>query len=547
MIQISAFTGAYGQGVSSLNVGDQVQVEAWNPQTHAGPACYTATVITWPPTPGGGGGTTNPASGGNAYVALGDSYSAGQGLGDYSSDDQQAGDNCHRSAGAYPHILAADFAQLADLSFVACTGAVTYDLLNNAQRWSDKPPAQIASPPLGSATKVVTLTIGGNDASFVSVAWSCVTGWYPGFFPYGGDIPWAVTRLDGPISHWPCKNALSEAGVRAGVLSGIGTGGSDLSKTAPCPPFDLPLLPCLIGPGTGQKRPISRLLDIFQAILKYAPNAHLFVAGYPRFFGSYASDCVIGTASPLTALTWQVDRDRLSQIDNLVATIDNGIAIEAAAARKLNLNVTYVDVSPRFAGHRLCDTQEPWLNGANWKLNPAAGVLTTILDGVLNIALPPIVFTPDDSSFHPTRLGQCAYADAFRGAITKVMGWPSESITCGTANQSPITIPNVVYLDPVKGTIPVPFYTLGPARGYAVFHSRRYRQTVKLRPGWNRIILHVGRQLRPGRHQLVLHLHSGARWRTYSRMVTVRKLPRLHRVASRGKTVELASPIFGGS
>ena len=42
-VHIEGFTGSYGGGWS-LNDGDHVQVEVWNAQTSAGPACYMVTV-----------------------------------------------------------------------------------------------------------------------------------------------------------------------------------------------------------------------------------------------------------------------------------------------------------------------------------------------------------------------------------------------------------------------------------------------------------------------------------------------------------------------
>lgn len=43
-IEIDGFTGSYGFLGWAFNPGDQVEVEVWNPQTSAGPACSTVTV-----------------------------------------------------------------------------------------------------------------------------------------------------------------------------------------------------------------------------------------------------------------------------------------------------------------------------------------------------------------------------------------------------------------------------------------------------------------------------------------------------------------------
>jgi lysophospholipase L1-like esterase len=105
-------------------------------------------------------GMGSPANAaGPAYVALGDSYSAGNGAGNY---DSSSGD-CHRSFSAYPYLWKNAHAPA---SFVdnACSGAVTTDVTNS----------QMGG--LNSSTGLVSITIGGNDAGFADVMTTCVTG-----------------------------------------------------------------------------------------------------------------------------------------------------------------------------------------------------------------------------------------------------------------------------------------------------------------------------------------------------------------------------------
>ena len=61
---------------------------------------------------------------------------------------------------AYPYLLSQQRANT-QLVFAACSGAQTGDVLNN----------QVAS--LTADTKIVTITIGGNDAGFSSVITEC--------------------------------------------------------------------------------------------------------------------------------------------------------------------------------------------------------------------------------------------------------------------------------------------------------------------------------------------------------------------------------------
>ncbi|CAB4894160.1 unannotated protein [freshwater metagenome] len=94
------------------------------------------------------------ASAADRYVALGDSYSSGTGTRTYTNT------TCQRSASAYPSLLAAARPNTA-LTFVACSGATTGDVLAN----------QIAS--VTSTTKLVSISVGGNDAGFADVLTEC--------------------------------------------------------------------------------------------------------------------------------------------------------------------------------------------------------------------------------------------------------------------------------------------------------------------------------------------------------------------------------------
>jgi len=94
------------------------------------------------------------AAAGN-YTALGDSYSSGVGTASYTLDS-----GCKRSVYAYPYLWTQRHAGTA-LSFVACSGAKTSDLLST----------QIGAV-TGAAT-LVTMTIGGNDSGFANLIYQC--------------------------------------------------------------------------------------------------------------------------------------------------------------------------------------------------------------------------------------------------------------------------------------------------------------------------------------------------------------------------------------
>jgi lysophospholipase L1-like esterase len=92
------------------------------------------------------------------YVALGDSYSSGTGAGSYGSSG-----SCKRSANSYAQLWANANAP-SSFVFVACSGALTTDVINN----------QVAS--VTSDTSLVTISIGGNDAGFADVMTDCNLG-----------------------------------------------------------------------------------------------------------------------------------------------------------------------------------------------------------------------------------------------------------------------------------------------------------------------------------------------------------------------------------
>jgi lysophospholipase L1-like esterase len=90
-----------------------------------------------------------------AYAALGDSYAAGFGGGDYL-------DACFRSPNGYAALLADDPGQVhTDLR--GCTGATTADVLGQLEG-------------LDHRTKAVTLTVGANDLGLATLTETCLTG-----------------------------------------------------------------------------------------------------------------------------------------------------------------------------------------------------------------------------------------------------------------------------------------------------------------------------------------------------------------------------------
>jgi lysophospholipase L1-like esterase len=157
-----------------------------------------------------GAGTAQASSvaAGTDYVALGDSYSSGVGADGYISS---SGD-CKRSTNAYPYLWQAAHS-VSSFSFLACSGATTTDVTSG----------QLST--LTSATDLVSISIGGNDAGFSDVMTTC------------------VLQSD------------------SSCLARIATAKAYVDSTLP-----------------------GRLDTVYAAIRAKAPSAHVVVLGYPRFY-----------------------------------------------------------------------------------------------------------------------------------------------------------------------------------------------------------------------------------------------------------------------
>jgi len=114
-----------------------------------------------------------PLPGGTpGYVALGDSFSSGEGAGSYDPKTNRLLNMCHRSANAYAHKIAEYVAdELPDFSFHACSGATTKEFLKaNPRNRAEE--AQLSH--LSADTRLVTFSVGGNDITFGAIIRACI-------------------------------------------------------------------------------------------------------------------------------------------------------------------------------------------------------------------------------------------------------------------------------------------------------------------------------------------------------------------------------------
>lgn len=107
-------------------------------------------------------------SAGDRYVSLGDSYTAGPLIPPPNPDFP----GCIKSLNNYPHLVAQD--KNLQLTDVSCSGAKTTDMTKSQDvSPNPDPPPQFSA--LNSTTKVVTITIGGNDIGFTEISKNCAS------------------------------------------------------------------------------------------------------------------------------------------------------------------------------------------------------------------------------------------------------------------------------------------------------------------------------------------------------------------------------------
>lgn len=253
------------------------------------------------------------------YVALGDSFSAGYDnpgpkLTQQGTDETGSDDGCSRTSTAYPVLLnqwlAKNKAQPSmSFEFFACTGATTTDLWSgspaladgltgdaNHMNYSEGP--QLEEGGIADA-KIITLSIGGDDISFPTVVGACV------------------------VAPTDC-NQYSSVGSVADLYSNI----NSLE---------------------------SVLISSYNEIKNEAPNASIYVTGYP--------DLVPPNPSAQQLKVGCGDFRSGSAIEYLSGAENNLNNVVQQAAT--SAGVTFVDPNPpngtSFASHTVC-SKKSWFN-----------------------------------------------------------------------------------------------------------------------------------------------------------------------------------------
>lgn len=314
-------------------------------------------------------------------VALGDSFSSGEGAGAYVPwSDHEGGDEairnaCHQSGNAWIRKTTlpgqsqsigsreAAMSGSLDFHFLACAGAETEHLLPNMTLSANQPVngegqqgtgqwgmvSQLDAGYLDENTTLVTLSIGGNDMRFSKIVESCA-------------IPGALMCDDDVVQG-------DSVGAHEASLQRLST--------------QLP----------------ASLATVLEQIKLRAPNASIALVGYPRLFDLDTRCANINDDN----------QDWLNEIADGLSAVMNDAATDADSAVQ---RVIYVDPQPAFQNHTLC---------SDWDTNSfgQSGINGFVLE-----------FTPGDKpwpgmpvsqqSMHPNDFGTSLYRDALESALQGV-------------------------------------------------------------------------------------------------------------------------------
>jgi hypothetical protein len=330
------------------------------------------------------------------YVAMGDSYSAGEGNTPFepntaysksASVGTTSSNSCHRSiSGAYPRLVRLPgqsnpiaFDASKDLQggtvfdFVACSGAETPNVSLDAVTVKDNAPdskynkagnTDWGSPDNGNQggenpqdtqgnltpqTTLVTISIGGNDARFADILTGCI------------------------LTKTPCDSQDYK-------LTRHSNNAVDPEALIDFEPLVIRLLQ-------------PHLVSVYTAIHKAAPNAEIIVLGYPNLFPAKPkSSCKVGPS--IAGFGAVISVPVQEWLNKIGGELNNTIKMAVTTVRKrLKAKIFFVNPTASFAQHELC-SHDPW-----------------IYPLVLDISNPkqkePVV---NPGSFHPTVAGQRDYA-----------------------------------------------------------------------------------------------------------------------------------------
>jgi lysophospholipase L1-like esterase len=365
--------------------------------------------------------TYRMAAGPARYVALGDSFSAGEGLPEFEPGTDTDTNSCHRSYGAYSRLLVATGIAPDPAAFHACSGARVIDL-ESPNAGSENEPPQIEQ--LSEFTDVVTMTIGGNDIGFKNVVIACVVLACDAALIFDGlreELRQRVPEVDQFIQELvPC----SASDVITALLPQAGDIAAAYDAATFQPDFEAALeLLCeslkLMSANASTKQLggelEANLTDALVALHDRAPNASTYVMGYPRLFPeSIAPNAYCESNGFLKGFGF-VESEMLFA-NKLVGALNSEVrsAVDNMKGSAAGTGpFRYVDAYDAFEGHELCTG------------DPASNMLTAPVYDL-------------EYSYHPNALGHQLLAGVMGKALES---WTRVVVAAGATEVAKFTVP----------------------------------------------------------------------------------------------------------
>ena len=291
------------------------------------------------------------------YVALGDSFSSGEGVSPFEAGtDVDGGNICHRSELAYARLIeGAPGVPSGAADFHACSGAKIEELFTaSAEPRFTGEPRQFDH--LDEHVSLVTMSISGNDAGFAKVLEHCF---------FNVNCHEEGIEVEGAAA-WGGDEVPTDEFVRVRIER-LATG------KKPDPGYN--------ATDRAIVEKIRPLSEVYRQLQEEAGNATVVIVGYPKFF----------------SLEEKFGCNRMNH-DEQVWMNEQVEALNLAIRTNLLPGWKYADVEDAFEGHHLCeDGADDWMWGV------------ALSDGEM---IPDARFR-----FHPKAQGQQAFADAVLAAL----------------------------------------------------------------------------------------------------------------------------------
>ena len=292
------------------------------------------------------------------YVALGDSYASGFGL---TPITNLPAPECAQATQNYPHQVADELGLT--LTDVSCSGAETANLTTTPQPVAVATTVPIQNAALSETTEIVSVTIGGIDLGYVDILTNCAA-----ISPAGPVVAGTTT----------CEEFYNPGGVDS-------------------------LAAAIDGPVT------TALVSTFAAIAAAAPNATIFVVGYPALTpstipdGGCFRDAVGAFTPPFPENAYPFTDVDVAYLHTVEVRFDEAIADAAEIVdAAVPAEVTYLSSLADTYAHSGCATEDSYIEGIT-------------LTGFIPGAPPTIELAP--GAMHPNAAGVGYLAGQLQNAI----------------------------------------------------------------------------------------------------------------------------------